>query len=191
MVINLSPLNHSNDSDGELCASKEFSDNEFEQIRKIKHRLDDDEQVQFIARQSKYRPGGSFTTPDTIFVTNKRILIRDPSLLGVRENIVSVSYDKITSIELERGVFSSKIIKRAPGFAYEMEAISKIIAEQIIHYVKNLMDNLKIDSQKQSIEVKVSIVEELLKLANFKEKGVVSDEEFLRMKQVLLDKRNE
>lgn len=191
MVINLSPLNHSNDSDGELCASKEFSDNEFEQIRKIKHRLDDDEQVQFIARQSKYRPGGSFTTPDTIFVTNKRILIRDPSLLGVKENIVSVSYDKITSIELERGVFSSKIIKRAPGFAYEMEAISKIIAEQIIHYVKNLMDNLKIDSEKQSIEVKVSIVEELLKLANFKEKGVVSDEEFLRMKQVLLDKRNE
>ena len=191
MVINLSPLNHSNDSDGELCASKEFSDNEFEQIRKIKHRLDDDEQVQFIARQSKYRPGGSFTTPDTIFVTNKRILIRDPSLLGVRENIVSVSYDKITSIELERVVFSSKIIKRAPGFAYEMEAISKIIAEQIIHYVKNLMDNLKIDSQKQSIEVKVSIVGELLKLANLNEKGVVSDEEFLRMKQVLLDKRNE
>lgn len=191
MVINLSPLNHSNDSDGELCASKEFSDNEFEQIRKIKHRLDDDEQVQFIARQSKYRPGGSFTTPDTIFVTNKRILIRDPSLLGVRENIVSVSYDKITSIELERGVFSSKIIKRAPGFAYEMEAISKIIAEQIIHYVKNSMDKIKIESQEQSLEVKVSIVDELLKLSNLKEKGVVSEEEFLRMKQVLLDKRNE
>ncbi len=191
MVINLSPLNHSDDSYGELCASKEFSDKEFEQIGKIKHRLDDDEQVQFIARQSKYRPGGSFTTPDTIFVTNKRIVIRDPSLLGVRENIVSVSYDKITSIELERGVFSSKIIIRAPGFAYEMEAISKIIAEQIIHYVKNSMDKLKIESQKQSIEVKVSIVDELLKLANLKEKGVVSEEEFLRMKQVLLDKRNE
>ena len=53
------------------------------------------------------------------------------------------------------------------------------------------MDNLKIESQKQSIEVKVSIVDELLKLANLKEKGVVSHEEFLRMKQVLLDKRNE
>jgi Short C-terminal domain len=92
---------------------------------------------------------------------------------------------------LERGVFSSKIIIRASGFAYEMEAISKIIAEQIIHYVKNSMDKLKIESQKQSIEVKVSIVDELLKLANLKEKGVVSEEEFLRMKQVLLDKRNE
>ena len=53
------------------------------------------------------------------------------------------------------------------------------------------MDKLKIESQKHSIEVKVSIVDELLKLANLKENGVVSEEEFLRMKQVLFDKRNE
>jgi hypothetical protein len=98
-------LNHNTDFEGELCPSKEFNDDELEQVKKIKRRLNNDEQVQFIARQSKHRPGGSFTTPDTIFVTNKRIVIRDPSLLGVRENIVSVSYDKITSIELERGVF--------------------------------------------------------------------------------------
>ena len=106
-------MNHDNDFEGELYDSREFSDKELEQVNKIRHRLDKGEQVQFIARQSKHRPGGSFTTPDTIFVTNKRIVIRDPSLLGVRENIVSVSYDKITSIELERGVFSSKIIIRA------------------------------------------------------------------------------
>lgn len=164
---------------------------EFEQIRMIKHRLDNDEQVKFIARQSKHRPGGSFTSPDTIFVTNKRIVIRDPSLLGVRENIVSVSYDKITSIELERGVFSSKIIIRAPGFADEMEAISKKVAEQIIRYVKNSMDKIKIESQKQSLEVNKSIVDEMLKLANLKERGVVSEEEFSKMKQDLLDKKSE
>ena len=118
-------MKHDNDFEGELYDSREFSDKELEQVNKIRHRLDNGEQVQFIARQSKHRPGGSFTTPDTIFVTNKRIVIRDPSLLGVRENVVSVSYDKITSIELERGVFSSKIIIRAPGFADEMEAIQK------------------------------------------------------------------
>lgn len=168
----------------------QFSDKEFELIRKIRHRLDNDEQVQFIARQSRHKPGGSFATPDTIFVTNKRIVIRDPSLLGVRENIVSVSYDKITSIELERGVFSSKIIIRAPGFADEMEAISKKAAEQIVQYVKNSMDKIKIES-KQSLEVNESFVDELLKLANLKERGVVSEEEFLKMKQDLLDKKNE
>jgi hypothetical protein len=117
-------------------------------------------------------------------------VIRDPSLLGVRENIVSVAYDKITSIELERGVFSSKIIIRAPGFANEMEAISKNLAEQIIQYVKNSMDKIKIESQSKSFEVKESIVDELLKLANLKEKGIVSEDEFLEMKQDLLDKKN-
>jgi len=181
-------LNHDNDFKGELYDSREFSDKELEQVNKIRHRLDKGEQVQFIARQSKHRPGGSFTTPDTIFVTNKRIVIRDPSLLGARENIVSVSYDKITSIELERGVFSSKIIIRAPGFADEMEAISKKAAEQIVQYVKNSMDKTKIESQKESLEGKESIADELLKLANLKEKGVLSDEEFLKMKKDLLNK---
>jgi hypothetical protein len=181
-------LNHDNDFEAELYDSREFSDKELEQVNKITHRLDKGEQVQFIARQSKHRPGGSFTTPDTIFVTNKRIVIRDPSLLGVRENIVSVSYDKITSIELERGVFSSKIIIRAPGFADEMEAISKKAAEQIVQYVKNSMDKIKIESQKESLVLKESIADELLKLADLKEKGVLSDEEFLKMKKDLLNK---
>ena len=61
--------------------------------------------------------------PNTIFVTNKRIIIRDPSLLGVRESIVSVSYDNNLN-RIGKRSFSSKII-RAPGFADEMEVISK------------------------------------------------------------------
>jgi hypothetical protein len=89
---------------------------------------------------------------------------------------------------LERGVFSSKIIIRAPGFADEMEAISKKAAEQIVQYVKNSMDQIKIESQNESLEVKESIADELLKLTNLKEKGVLSDEEFLKMKKDLLNK---
>jgi hypothetical protein len=83
-------LNHDNDFE-ELYDSRKFRDKDLEQVNKIRHTLDKGEQVQFIARQSKHRPGGSFTTPDTIFVTNKRIVIRNPSLLGARENIVSLS----------------------------------------------------------------------------------------------------
>ena len=107
-------------------------------IEKIKHRIDNDEIVEIIARESKHRPGGSVTGRDTIFVTNKRIIIRDPSLLGARENVVSVPYDKITSIELEKGVFSSKIVVRAPGFAENMESIPKKMAEEIVEYVKKI-----------------------------------------------------
>jgi hypothetical protein len=45
------------------------------------------------------------------------------------------------------------------------------------------MEKLKIEAQKkQSLEIKESIADELLKLANLKEKGVLSNEEFLKMK---------
>lgn len=185
-------MDQKNNSEGELHVSKKFNNKEWEQIQKIKHRLDNDEKVEIIAKQSKHRPGGSMSTPDTIFVTNKRIVIRDPSLFGARENVVSVSYDKITSIELEKGVFSSKILIRSPGFAEDMESIPKKLAEQIVEYVKNSMEKIKIEAQKiQSLEIKESISDELLKLANLKEKGVLSEEEFLKMKQDLINKRPE
>ena len=64
----------------------------------------------------------------------------------------------------------------------------KRAAEQIVQYVKNSMDKIKIESQKESLEVKESIADELLKLANLKEKGVLNDEEFLKMKKDLLNK---
>ena len=64
----------------------------------------------------------------------------------------------------------------------------KKAAEQIVQYVKNSMDKTKIESQKESLEGKESIADELLKLANLKEKGVLSDEEFLKMKKDLLNK---
>ena len=65
----------------------------------------------------------------------------------------------------------------------------KKAAEQIVQYVKNSMDKIRIESQKRLVEVKESVADELLKLANLKEKGVLSDEEFLKMKKDLLNKR--
>jgi Short C-terminal domain len=54
------------------------------------------------------------------------------------------------------------------------------------------MEKLKIEAQKkQSLEIKESIADELLKLANLKEKGVLSNEEFLKMKQDLISKTSE
>jgi hypothetical protein len=64
----------------------------------------------------------------------------------------------------------------------------KKAAEQIVQYVKNSKDQIKIESQNESLEVKESIADELLKLTNLKEKGVLSDEEFLKMKKDLLNK---
>src|ERR671932_1363685 len=98
---------------------------ELDEIRKIAKRLDQDEKVRLVAKQSRMRPGGSvLATPNIVFATDKRIIIRNPTMLGMRENIEDIPYNNMTSVKLEKGVFSSTILIRAPGLS-EMSRVSK------------------------------------------------------------------
>ncbi|MGB6671186.1 MAG: PH domain-containing protein [Candidatus Nitrosopolaris sp.] len=79
-----------------------------EQLHKIASRLDQDEIVEIVAKQSKLKPGGSAVTLDTISVTNKKVIIRNPTMLDAREKR-DTAFGQITSIQLGTGVFSSTI----------------------------------------------------------------------------------
>ena len=170
---------------------QKFNDKEIEEIQRVSKRLDSDEEVEIVAKQSKLRPGGSKTTPDTIFVTNKRLLIRDPSLFGAQEDFESITYDKITSIELEKGMFSSAVKIMASGYNGNIDAISKEKAERIVEYIKKSMQNIKTEKETQvstgiNSNQKLSIADELLKLAKLKEEGIITEQEFNQMKQNLI-----
>jgi hypothetical protein len=65
--------------------------------------------------QSRLKPGGSKLTPNVVFATDRMIIIRDPSMLELREDIVDIPYDMIGSVRIDKGVFSSNIIFKAPG----------------------------------------------------------------------------
>jgi hypothetical protein len=71
--------------------------------------------VIIVARQSRILPGGSYVTPNTIYATEKRLIIRDPYMLGIKENLIDIPYDVVTSIKLEKGLFSSTIRFEAPA----------------------------------------------------------------------------
>jgi hypothetical protein len=88
---------------------------DLEEIEKIRDMLNPNEEVFVIARQSRLRPGGSKLTPNVVFATDRRIIIRDPIMLGLREDIVDIPYDMISSVKIDKGVFSSNIIFKAPG----------------------------------------------------------------------------
>jgi hypothetical protein len=88
---------------------------DLEEINKISEMLNPDEKVLLVARQSKIKPGGSYFTPNTIYATDRRIIIRDPYMLGIKANVVDIPYDIITSLKLEKGLLSSTIRFKAPG----------------------------------------------------------------------------
>ncbi len=159
---------------------------ELEEIQRIAHRLDANEKVVIVAKQSRFKPGGSKMSPDTIFVTDKRIIIRNPSALGMRENIESITFDKITAIELERGMMSSTVKIRASGYQGDIDAIAKEKAEKIAQYVRDAIDKDKKKAAAQAGGSQISVADELAKLAKLKEQGILSDAEFLQMKQELM-----
>jgi Bacterial PH domain/Short C-terminal domain len=88
---------------------------DLEQIKEIADMLNPNEEVFVVARQSRLKPGGSAFTPNIVFGTDRRIIIKDPTMLGLRENVVDIPYDMISSVRLDKGVFSSNVIFKAPG----------------------------------------------------------------------------
>ena len=88
---------------------------DLEEIKEIADMLNPNEEVFVVARQSRLKPGGSAFTPNIVFGTDRRIIIKDPCMLGLRENVVDIPYDMISSVRLDKGVFSSNVIFKAPG----------------------------------------------------------------------------
>ena len=65
---------------------------DLEEIKEIAEMLNPNEEVFVVARQSRLKPGGSAFTPNIIFGTYRRI-IKDPCMLGLRENVVDIPYE--------------------------------------------------------------------------------------------------
>jgi hypothetical protein len=143
---------------------------DLDEISKIAEMLNPDEKVLLVARQSRIKPGGSHFTPNIIYATDRRIIVRDPYMLGIKENVVDIPYDIITSIKLEKGLLSSTIRFKAPGLMSStrlgmmdsivdgeddqggiIEAIPKDKAEDLLEIIRSGMqdDSRSAPSKKQ------------------------------------------
>ena len=185
------------------------SDQKESEIKKIKDRLDDDEQVHLVIRQGKnpLKPGGSLFTPNIVFATNKRLLIRNPTALGLRQKVEDYNYSDITNVRLEKGMFSSAVAITVPGMAANrggdfssmlgtwnrddagtIDALSKDEAEVLLKHIRNCIVDAKNQANSNNSSGGTSVADELAKIAKLKEQGILSEEEFTKMKQDLISK---
>lgn len=98
---------------GKLIAADKHSFNtditdaeELDEIEKVQKILSPDEKVLLVARQSTFMPGGSALTPSNVIATHRRVIIRDPYLLGLKSELIDIPYDVITSVKLQKGIFT-------------------------------------------------------------------------------------
>ena len=151
-----------------------------DEIIKIAERIDEDEQVIMVIRQTKnpLKPGSSLITPDIIFATTKKIIIRNPSAFGLRQNIEIYNYEQIVDVKLEKGMFSSRIGINVPGSIYDgiIEALPKDEAEDLL---KIIYERIKQKKTSTSDDDPLTILKKRFA------KGEISKEEYEEMKLVL------
>lgn len=179
---------------------------ELNEIKKIEKILNSDEKVLIVARQSRLMPGGSAVTPDNVIATDRRVIIRDPYMLGLKAELIDIPYDVITSVKLQKGVFTSTILFKAPtllnksklGLLDEniggeddqegvIEALPKDKAEELLEIIRRRMKSTGNGESTSNVD-SMSVADELKKLSKLKQDGILSESEFQKMKQHLLEK---
>jgi len=193
----------------ELKKSVGYHPDDKREINNIFDQLDSNEKVLLVAKQSRIRPGGALTSPNTVFATDRRLIIRNPTMFGMRESIEDIPYDQITSVKIERGLFSSTIVIRSPGLSElsrlssssgllawgreedgAIDSLEKDKAEQILLIIKKGMAEARKRKQQPTttkVNKQLSVADELKKLAKLKDQGVISEEEFTKMKNDLIN----
>ncbi len=195
---------------------------ELAEIRKIADMLNSDEKVLLVATQSRIKSGGSAFSPNTIYATDRRIILRDPKMLGLKSEIIDIPYNFITNAHVEKGLLSATVTFNAPGLFNPsvssripgierlhvdergengvIDAIPKKKADELAEIIRNGITQIRpnlgfspataaaaagLGNNNNNAEKK-SNVEELTKLADLKERGAISEEEFIKMKERIL-----
>ena len=76
----------------------------------IKKMLLADEQVMAVIKQSRLKAA---ITPDSIIITNQRIIRCSPSALGLRKEIEDYRYEDVANLKIDKGIlFATITVKR-------------------------------------------------------------------------------
>jgi hypothetical protein len=156
------------------------------------------EEILLVASQSKNVPGGAISKPNKIYVTNTRVLFKDPRLFGLKARIIEINYEDIATVMLRRGIFSTEIYLK-PRFSpqkIELPAVDKKVALHASLLIQKgirgefhqprAASRTKLASQTNVTSLKSDPLNRLEKLAGMRERGTISDQEFQVLKEELM-----
>ena len=109
----------------------------------------------------------------------------------MRQKLEYYQYDQIVDVKLERGALSAALEINVPGSFEDarIDAVPKDQAEQILRFMADGVKKAKqAATSPQVVQQATSTADELAKFASLKEQGIISEEEFQKMKQDLLSK---
>jgi hypothetical protein len=154
----------------------------------VKKMLLADEQAMASIRQSRLKAA---STPDSIIITNQRIIRYSPSALGLHKEIEDYRYEDIANLKIEKGIlFADITLKRR--FMSEDLILDNLPAGQVDYVFKLIQENLRrmsgtsvspVTTNRQTPPGPPEDPLQVLKLRFAR--GEITREEFEEMKRVL------
>jgi hypothetical protein len=105
----------------------------------IKKMLLADEQVIAIIKQSRLKAA---ITPDSIIITNQRIIRYSPSTLGLRKEIEDYRYEDIANLRINKGILFATITARR-RFMSEDLILDKLLKGRADYISRVIQENLR------------------------------------------------
>lgn len=127
-----------------------------------------------------------------LVATNKRLIFVDKGLLyGLR--VEDFPYEKITSIQYKTGLIFGEITIFASGNKADIEQIEKKQARNFAEYIRARIteskDHAAMSAQNSRVTA-LDIADQIRKLAELRDQGILTEQEFLSQKRKILDKNN-
>ena len=173
----------------------------------IKKQLLETEVILLQVKQSRIGPGSSMLTPVSIYVTNMRVIYRKPIWAGLKSEIIVVNYQDIADIRLKRGVVHTDISLKTRFHTDEImvRGANNNIAERANALVQQGIRQEHIGQTKcqdpdptasslpdsainlpEKTGLTFEQIDRLAQLADLRQNGVLTDEEFRRLKTKLM-----
>ncbi|WP_457599813.1 PH domain-containing protein [Hydrogenivirga sp.] len=145
------------------------------EIKELPNILREDEKIEAVV-QGIYNDRNGL-----LIATNERLIFIDKSLLG-KVKVEEFPYEKVTSVKYEKGWFLGSVKIYASGNTAEIEQVIKKKVQPFVDKVNELIKSYRGDAKNRA-----SFVDELAKLAELLEKGLITEEEFKKAKAKLLN----
>jgi len=154
----------------------------------IKKMLLADEHVMAVIRQSRLKAA---ITPDSIIITNQRIIRYSPSSLGLYKEIEDHRYGDIANLKIEKGILFATITLRRRFMSQDL-VLDNLPAGKVDYVFRVIQENLKRMSSTSVSPVTTSQQtppgppEDPLQVLKLRfARGEITREEFEEMKRVL------
>lgn len=104
--------------------------------------LDSDERVSLYAKQKKYHPAIDL---ESIAVTNKRVILRKPTMLSIKKKYTDYSYADILNVTIDKGPLRStlKLNLRMDGSDLLVEDLPNDDAEMAFQIIRGEIDRAR------------------------------------------------